>query len=300
MSLVSIQGISKKFGHQTALQPLDLEIAEGEIFGLLGHNGAGKSTTFGIMLGHIRANSGTVKIAGHDVTHARRDALSRTGAIFETPCFYDYLSGDANLDYFVSFSGGVEPARRREVVELVGLTGRMKDRVGTYSHGMRQRLALAQALLPDPEFILLDEPNDGLDPQGIIETREILQRLRSEHGKTIMFSSHILHEVEHLCDRVAILREGKMVFQGSWREATAGGQRRLQLRFEQPDLAAPVLERFGMSFIADAGWYLLPDEHRLADVSRALAAAGAGIVEFAERPVSLEDFYLARVAKEAS
>lgn len=298
MSYIQIEKIEKAFRGRPALHPLTLEIERGEIFGLLGHNGAGKSTTFGIMLGHVHPDSGEVRIGGHAVATDRTNALEKTGAIFESPSFYDYLSGNANLDYLLSLTGPVSDARRAEVIELVGLSDRMHHRVGTYSHGMRQRLALAQALLPNPEFILLDEPNDGLDPQGIIETRELIQRLRSEHGITIMFSSHILSEVEHLCDRIAILHQGHLVFCGRWQDAIADTLR-IRLRFQHPDLAQPMLQQFGVTFLAE-DTYEFPGNTDLGALSGALAATGSGILEFGIKEHSLEEFYLSRVAKESA
>lgn len=207
--MFSIDGISKSFRGRTALHPLSLEIRPGEIFGLLGHNGAGKSTTFGISLGHVRPDTGEVRVAGTSVQKNRSKALRRVGAIFESPAFYDYLSGWRNLEMLVSLTLKPDLRRMREVVELVGLGARIKDPVRVYSHGMRQRLALAQALLPNPEFIILDEPSEGLDPQGIQEMRNLILRLRDEHGLTVLLSSHLLSEVEQICTRIAILNQGK-------------------------------------------------------------------------------------------
>lgn len=291
--MISIRGITKQFGRKPALLPFDLEIERGEIFGLLGHNGAGKSTTLGILLGHVQPNAGEVFINGISVQRERCRALRSVGAIFETPCFYDYLSGWQNLHYFVSLSGGAPAVRVAKVIELVGLTARIRDRVSTYSHGMRQRLALAQALLPQPEFLVLDEPNDGLDPEGIQEMRGILQHLREELGLTLLFSSHILSEVEQLCGRIAILNGGRQVFCGRWQEA-AGNAQRVRLRFRNEPSARPVLVRAGVKPLGDHT-YRLPNETDLADLVAALAGAGAGVFEAATVRPSLEDFYLGRI-----
>lgn len=291
--MIEIRGISKRFAGKLALEPFHLEIAKGEIFGLLGHNGAGKSTTLGILLGHIRPDEGEVLISGISVQRERTRALRRIGAIFETPCFYDYMSGMQNLRYFVSLSGGSSDAEIARVLELVGLTTRISDRVSTYSHGMRQRLALAQALLPLPEFLVLDEPNDGLDPEGIQEMRGLLLKLNIEHGMTLLFSSHILAEVEHLCKRIAILNHGRQVFCGSWQEA-AGSKRRIRLKFKNGVLAQPVLDRIGATK-SDADFYLMAPEIDLAEVISALAVTGAGLFEASEDRPSLEDFYMGRI-----
>jgi len=291
--MIVFRGIAKQFKGRPALLPFDLEVRRGEIFGLLGHNGAGKSTTLGILLGHVQPSAGEVWIDGLSVQRNRCRALRNTGAIFETPCFYEYLSGWHNLRYFVSLSGGAEAGRVAEVIELVGLGGRIHERVNTYSHGMRQRLALAQALLPRPDFLVLDEPNDGLDPEGIQEMRAILLRLRDESGMTLLFSSHILSEVEQLCERVAILNQGRQVFCGRWQEAAGSGQR-VRLKFRNPAAAAPVLERAAVRSLGD-GRYLLPEDADLAALIAALAAAGAEVEEAFPQRASLEDFYLGRI-----
>ena len=168
--MISLGNVQKKFGGRVALHGLTLEVPQGEIFGLLGHNGAGKSTAIGMMLGQVWPTSGVVKVCGHDVTTHRAKALQKVGAIFEAPAFYDYLSGRRNLEILCQYSGPASPQRIREVVEWVGLTGREDSKVRTYSHGMRARLAIAQALLPQPELVILDEPGSGLDPEGIAET----------------------------------------------------------------------------------------------------------------------------------
>ncbi|MFV0415051.1 MAG: ABC transporter ATP-binding protein [Chthoniobacterales bacterium] len=245
------------------------------------------------MLGHITADAGSVHIANYDVAKQRAKALQKTGAIFETPTFYDYLSADTNLDYYTTLTGKTDPKKREEVIRFVGLTTRMRDKVATFSHGMRQRLALAQALLPDPDLLLFDEPNDGLDPQGIIETREMIHSLRADQGKTIIFSSHILSEVERLCDRIAILHQGRLVFCGKWQEAT-GNQIRIQAKFKSPQNAWPVLSNAGAEHpekVAD-DIYFLPKDIDLADLSAALCSANAGLQSFIPLASSLEDFYL--------
>lgn len=291
--MISLRGISKRFGGKRALDPLSLEVAKGEIFGLLGHNGAGKSTTLGIMLGHVRPDSGDVLIGRHSVTRHRAAAIRQVGAIFETPCFYDYLSGWDNLRFFVSLSGPVEPARVKRVLRLVKMEKRIHDKVATYSHGMRQRLALAQALLPDPTFILLDEPNEGLDPEGIQEMRQLILKLRAEEGMTVMFSSHILAEVEQLCDRVAILNQGKLIFCGGWRESL-GGERIYDVEVDDWEAALAVFSAAGATVLRE-GTVSLPVETDPADIAAALIGAGRRLRKWNERKKSLEDFYLERV-----
>ncbi|MEI8310989.1 MAG: ABC transporter ATP-binding protein [Verrucomicrobiota bacterium] len=290
--MIRFESISKKFRGRPAVADVSFEVARGEIFGLLGHNGAGKSTTFGIALGHVHADAGRVTVHGRDVSTSRALALARVGAIFETPAFYDYLSGWRNLRFFVSLGGSVSRQRMEEVVRLVGLEERIHDPVRVYSHGMRQRLALAQALLPDPELVLLDEPTEGLDPSGIHEMRAMIQKLRAEHGMTVILSSHILHEVEQLCDRVAILHRGSLVFCGRWQDAGPGGSR---WKIETPDTekCAAVLRGFGVALAPD-GSLDLPDALDSAAIVSALVAAGVRVGEFRKLVRTLEDFYLER------
>ncbi|MFQ5458431.1 MAG: ABC transporter ATP-binding protein [Myxococcota bacterium] len=207
--------LTKRFGRRTVVDGLSLEVVRGEVFGFLGPNGAGKSTTMRMILGLIRPTAGTVRIAGIDVRRDRRAALARLGAVVEGPAFYTHLSGWENLRLFASLGGGASTAEMEEVLEVVGLRGRARDPVSIYSAGMRQRLGIAQALLPRPEIILLDEPGNGLDPRGSLEIRELIRSLAEDHALTIFLSSHLLHEVEQLCHRVGILDGGKLRYQGS-------------------------------------------------------------------------------------
>lgn len=288
--MVRLENLSKAFRGRPALTGLSLEIQRGEIFGLLGHNGAGKSTTFGLMLGHLYPDSGEAFIAGHSVQRDRARAISRVGAIFETPAFYEYMSGWHNLRFFVSLSGLVPDERLMEAVKLVRLEKRIHDPVRAYSHGMRQRLALAQALLPDPEFILLDEPTEGLDPEGIQEMREMIRHLRDERGLTVMLSSHLLSEVELLCDRVAILHQGRLIFCGSWKS----GEPQWRLDLDDWAKAAPVLERVG-AVSGGKNLVSLRAGGDMADVVAALVQAGVRVRAVEPVKATLEDFYMGHI-----
>jgi ABC-2 type transport system ATP-binding protein len=288
--MVRLDNLAKSFRGRPALNGLSLEIARGEIFGLLGHNGAGKSTTFGCMLGHLRPDSGEAFIAGQSVQKERAKALSRVGAIFETPSFYEYMSGWQNLRFFVSLSGLEPDERLREVVRLVRLEERIHDPVRAYSHGMRQRLALAQALLPNPEFILLDEPTEGLDPEGIHEMRDMIRQLRDEHGLTVMLSSHLLSEVEQLCDRVAILHRGNLVFCGDWKS----GEPRWSLDVDDWQVASKVLDAAGATLHVDSQISVRPGDD-IADAIAALVTAGVKVRGVTPVKATLEDFYLERI-----
>lgn len=291
--MVEITQLAKSFAGKTALLPLDLEVGRGEIFGLLGHNGAGKSTTMGCMLGHLHPDQGEVRVAGYSVQSERSRALRRVGAIFEAPAFYEYLSGLENLRIITAFTHPPRPSALQEVLELVGLSERIQDPVASYSHGMRTRLALAQALLPDPEFILLDEPSEGLDPEGIQEMRETILRLRAEKGLTVMLSSHLLSEVEQLCDRVAILNRGKLIFSGDWK-ASRPKIARYHLDVVDWEKTVPLLLNLGAE-VDRPGMILLPEETDPATFLRALITHAVAVRAFAPSALTLEDFYLQQI-----
>ena len=217
--MIRLENLQKRFGRRVAVENLSLPIEEGALYGLLGHNGAGKSTTIGMMLGQVVPDAGRVLIEGHDVQRDRGRALGRVGAIFETPSFYGYLSGRRNLEILCSYGRPVRAEEIDEVIEIVRLGSRIDDPVQVYSHGMRQRLALAQALLPRPRVLILDEPSEGLDPEGIYEMRELIRQLHRDFQLTILICSHLLAEVEQICSQVAIMRNGRLLFHGDWRAA---------------------------------------------------------------------------------
>src|SRR6266851_5479653 len=202
--------LTKQYGQRLAVNNLNLEVYRGDIFGFLGPNGAGKTTTIRMALGLIAPSAGNVEILGHDVATHRAHILPRVGELVETPALYLYISGRNNLHAVGSVLGGVPDERIDAVLELVGLRARQKDRVRTYSLGMKQRLGVAIALLQDPEVLVLDEPANGLDPAGIVEMRDLMHRL-TEEGKTVFISSHLLTEVQQICTRVAIINLGTSV-----------------------------------------------------------------------------------------
>jgi ABC-2 type transport system ATP-binding protein len=210
MPTLATHDLSKNYGERPAVKNLNLEIERGEILGFLGPNGAGKTTTIRMALGLIRPTSGWVEVLGRNVAHDGARVLPQVGALVESPALYLYMSGRDNLRAFASVLGGVDRARLDEVLELVDLTDRQRDRVGSYSMGMKQRLGVATALLNDPVLLILDEPANGLDPAGIVEMRDLLRRLAAER-KTIFISSHVLTEVQQICDRVAIINHGELV-----------------------------------------------------------------------------------------
>ena len=290
--MIRLSVVFKSFGERVAVDDLNLHVPRGEIFGLLGHNGAGKSTAIGMMLGQVWPTQGEVYVCGHDVTRRRALALQKVGAIFETPAFYDYLSGWRNLEVLSHYSGPTSRQRIRDVIDWVGLTGREKSKVKTYSHGMRARLALAQALLPQPELLILDEPGDGLDPEGIHELRQTIRRLHRELGLTIFLSSHLLNEVEQLCTRIAVMNQGRKVFDGPLADVKQA-KNWVRLRVDDFSQAARALR--GENLIVDErdGQFVALASNVGTDrVVRRLVEQGIAVYEIAPNEQTLEEFYL--------
>ena len=283
--------LSKSFGGKPALRDLSFTVRRGEIFGLLGHNGAGKSTALGIFLGMVEPDGGEARIVGASVQRKRARALRQAGAIFESPAFYDYLSGMDNLKVLMSYSGGFDAEAALRVVEEVNLGDRIHSRVSTYSHGMRQRLALAQALLPEPKLLLLDEPTDGLDPEGIKWFRDFILRLREERGMTVLFNSHLLSEVEQMCYRVAIVRQGRKVYDGRL-EGIADEEMTLEIEADPVELARACYGRLGGRELAEEGRVSFPEGTDPAVVARELVEAGVNLRRLTPLRRSLEDVYL--------
>ena len=213
--VIETHGLSKHFGQRRAVDDLTISIPSGTIAGFVGPNGAGKTTTIRLLLGLIRPGAGSATILGHPLT-APRSYLPRVGALIETPAFYPSLSGRTNLEVLAQL-GGYPRSRVSQLLEMVDLSDRAKDPVRKYSQGMKQRLGVAMALLPDPDLLILDEPTNGLDPLGIIQMRDLLRHLR-EQGKTIFLSSHLLGELEQVTDWLVILNQGKALFSGPARD----------------------------------------------------------------------------------
>jgi len=296
--MISLKGVTKRFGNRVAVRSLDLEIPRGRIFGLLGHNGAGKSTTIGMLLGQIFPDDGKIFIRGSDVFSERSRALARVGAIFETPAFYDYLSGATNLRILCEYTARSDPGRLKEVIRLVGLESRIHDRVGTYSHGMRQRLALAQALLPDPDLLILDEPNEGLDPEGIHEMRNLILKLNREWEMTILVSSHLLSEMQQLCSHLAVMREGRLLFSDEWHQLKQE-QKRIRIGADRQPEAEKELVQAGLVLDFDGnGRGRMANGREPADIAEWLVHHGYRVEVIAPEKRTLEDFYLEMIRAE--
>ena len=209
--VVQLRHATKRIGSKNIVDDLSFDIPAGEVFGFLGPNGAGKTTTIRMMVGLIKISQGDILIKGQSITKDFNKAIRNVGAIVENPDLYKYLTGYRNLKHYARMVSGVTKARINEIVEIVGLKDRLHDKVKTYSLGMRQRLGIAQALLHSPSLLILDEPTNGLDPAGIHELRNYLKKLAHEEGVAVFVSSHLLSEMELMCDRVGVLQNGKLV-----------------------------------------------------------------------------------------
>lgn len=213
--VIEVSHLVKSFGKFKAVDDASFDVFRGDVYGFLGPNGAGKSTTIRAILSLIQPTGGKIKIFGRDITQHRNYILQRIGCLVEKPDFYGYLSAEKNLEVFARISGmPISKLRIHEIIEFVGLKGREKDKVRNFSHGMKQRLGIAQTLIHDPELIILDEPTTGLDPQGIIDIRNLILQLNREKNKTILLSSHILSEIELIATRMLIINKGKVIVQG--------------------------------------------------------------------------------------
>jgi len=242
--IIEIKGLTKKFKDVKAVDELSLNVNKGDIFGFLGPNGAGKSTTIRMLLTLIRPNEGTIRLFGKSLNEERNLILQDVGAIVEKPDFYNYLSAYKNLEILGRISGReVSSNRIMEILEIVGLKERRTSKVKTYSHGMKQRLGIAQALLHDPELIILDEPTTGLDPQGMKEIRDLIIHLRDEKNKTIFLSSHLLSEVEQIANRMIIINKGKTVVEGFVRDLLNSAELKVTIEVDTIDYAKQLISQ---------------------------------------------------------
>jgi ABC-2 type transport system ATP-binding protein len=286
-------GLTRRYGKITAVDSLDLEVRRGQVFGFLGPNGSGKTTTIGMALGLLRPTSGHVELFGIDTRLDLTGPLKRVGSVLEGAATYPHLSGRDNLRVWSMISGDVPHGRIDEMLSLVGLSERAGSKARTYSLGMRQRLAIAAALITDPDLVVLDEPTNGLDPAGMRETRALIRDLGAM-GKTIFVSSHLLGEVEQMCDHVAILKSGKLLMQGKVSELVGQGTA-LELQVTDVELALEVLATldFVKSVKRDGARIVVETAtERAADVSRALAEKQVYLSELRTRQDSLEDVFL--------
>ena len=291
---VEVRALTKHYGEITAVDHVDLTVEAGDVYGYLGPNGAGKTTSLRMMLGLIRPNSGSVRLFGRD-PQLGVAALEGVAGFVEAPRFYPYLTGRKNLELLAAFDGGDAESRIGEVLDVVELTPRAGDRVGGYSHGMRQRLGIAAALLRSPRLLLLDEPTTGLDPAGMRDMRLLVRRL-ADSGITVLLSSHQLGEVEEMCNRVAIVQAGRIVYEGALAELTGAAVSGYRLRTTDPARALtvcraqPGIEDAHLPEGAEEVTFMADDE-AAAGLSVALVEAGVAIVALVPQRPTLEDLF---------
>lgn len=293
-AVLAVSGLQKRVRGRTLVSDVSFRVNPGEIFGFLGPNGAGKTTTIRMMVGLIRPSAGHIEINGYNLRTHPLAAMKHVGCIVENPDLYPYLSGYENLLQLARMQGPAAVKRIADVAELVHLTDRLTDRVGTYSLGMRQRLGIAQALLGDPKLLILDEPTNGLDPAGIRELRTFLRAL-AERGLAIFISSHLLSEIEQLCHRVAIIRNGRTVAEGMVEELLASPSDSALIRVHPVQKALSVLEQEMPGAVAEQNGdtlFLRLGDAQVALAVRRLACAGCDVYEVTRRRMSLEDLFL--------
>jgi ABC-2 type transport system ATP-binding protein len=288
-TIVETHGLTKRYGSGVlAVDSIDMSVRRGEVYGFLGPNGAGKTTTLRMLVGLIRPTAGTATVAGH--TPGSPAGLARIGSLIESPGFYPYLSGRENLRVVADFAS-VNQKRVDEVLDIVELASRAGRKFGTYSTGMKQRLGVAASLLKDPELLILDEPTNGLDPQGMAEMRKLIKDI-GQGERTVLLSSHLLGEVEQICDRVGVISNGHLVKQSTVQELL--GEKGVMVKAEPSDQASEVLIRmFGAASVVreDGYFHLKTDPSRSMEINKQLTTAGIGVSELRPFERSLEEVF---------
>ncbi|EOR25136.1 ABC transporter ATP-binding protein [Niallia alba] len=289
---LSVQHLTKRIGKRDIIKNISFELKSGEVFGFLGPNGAGKTTTIRMLVGLIKPTSGQIFICGYDVKKDFSKAMERLGCIVENPELYPYLTGWENLQYFARMLTNTDDKRITEVVELIGLTDRIHDKVKTYSLGMRQRLGIGQALLSRPKVLILDEPTNGLDPSGIREMRQFIRFLAKEEGLSVLVSSHLLSEIQLLCDRVSIILDGKIIHTESVHTLLTQNEK-LIWRFTPVEKGLEILKKLAPSVTVREDVVITPYiEEEVSQWSRLLIEANVDIKEMNRQIPSLEHLFL--------
>lgn len=300
-TVLETRDLVKRFGAQVAVDHVSIGVRRGDIYGFLGLNGAGKTTTMKCLLGLLRPDAGSVSLFGRDDAAGRLDGLRDVGAMVEGPAFYGHLSGAGNLKLLGGLSARVEGARIETVLRQVGLWDARSKKARNYSLGMKQRLGIALALVSEPSLVILDEPTNGLDPNGILEMRRLIRRLNQDDGVTFVISSHLLHEIELVCNRVGILEEGRLIVEQDIDTMLQKLGGRFALRADPRDGARTALESFEGTTLVDgpedgALRFVIDDDSRLPSLHRHLAAASVDVRTLSEERVSLEEFFIKRSA----
>jgi ABC-2 type transport system ATP-binding protein len=300
--VIRFENLSKTFGRGDkcvhAVRDISLEIEAGQVYGFLGPNGAGKTTTIRMMMGLIRPTQGSVFVFGQDVNR-HPEVLRRVGAVVETPSFYSYMNGRDNLEVLARTAGDYSPKRVLDLLDQVGLSRQVRQVVKGYSMGMKQRLGIAAALLNDPDLVVFDEPTNGLDPAGIQEMRDFIRDLVEQHGKTVFLSSHLLGEVEQVCDRISIINLGEIISQGRMSELLSGEAAYLHVQATPKDRAAEILGAHWKTS-QDGSWLVVNAEaDEGPELVRRLVSADVDVHQVIARKQSLEKYFMEAVNNHA-
>ena len=293
--MLEIKNLTKCFENLKAVNNLSLKVEKGDVFGFLGPNGAGKTTTIRMILGLIHSDEGEIIINGYNIRENFNEAISNVGAVVETPKFYEYLSGYQNLKQIINLHSKIDEKRIKETLEIVGLKERAKDKVKNYSLGMKQRLGIARALLIQPSLIILDEPTNGLDPQGMKEVRRLISKLAQEKGITFFISTHLLNEVEQICNKVAILKKGEIIVSDYVRSLLDENQETIEFITPDKKEVKKVVEEFNYAeFIQQSreGVIIKINEGYTVHLNSLLIDKNISIKYIIPKNQSLEDFFI--------
>jgi len=294
--MIEVRNLAKSFGSFEAVKDVSFTVNRGDVFGFLGPNGAGKSTTIRCILSLIAPDKGEIFLFGKSMAGHRAEILKKVGSIIEKPDFYKYLSAERNLEIFARISG-VHSSKKeiRAMLDFVGLAGRERDKVSGFSHGMKQRLGIAQTLLHNPDLIILDEPTTGLDPQGIIDIRNLILRLQSEQNKTVLLSSHQLSEIEIIANRMVIINQGRSVIEGEVAQLLNAEELIVNIEVDQPDKA---LSAITLNFpdvrvheVDGSRIQIITDKSRIPELTVTLTNQHIGIYAI-ESKRKLEDYFI--------
>lgn len=298
MYAIETEHLSRRFGTQTGVEGINLQVPAGAVYGFLGPNGAGKTTSMRLLLGLLHPDSGRIVLNGKTLD-TKRTALAGVGAMIESPSLYPHLSGRQNLEITRRLLG--LPERRIDAALVtVGLEKDGNRRAGNYSLGMKQRLGIAQALLQEPKLLILDEPNNGLDPEGIVQMRRLLKQLAIERGITVMVSSHQLSEIEQIADHIGLIVEGRMRFQGSLQALQAMHRTALRIHCQPQESAKAVLQSYGVSAqILEDGLVVADASMPVSDINRCLVNAGIAVSGLYTEPATLESLFFTMTSTDA-
>ena len=300
IKIVEVTNLVKYYGDFCAVKNVSFDVYAGDVFGFLGPNGAGKSTTIRTILSLIKPTSGRIHLFGKNLEKHRSFILSKIGCIVEKPDFYKYLSAEKNLELFARISGvSVNKLKVHELIEFVGLKGRERDKISGFSHGMKQRLGIVQTLIHNPDLIILDEPTTGLDPQGIIDIRNLILKLKNEQNKTVILSSHILSEIELIANRMIIINKGETIVQGSVSDLLSAQELVVSFTVNDMELAKNILANSNFSnclhSVSDSNMLLHTSQENIADINALFCNKGIRVSTI-ETKRKLEDYFLKLIA----